>query len=128
MKTLSITALLAAFMVVNTAQVHGPRHQQNRNVGNEAQQILSLLEQLGAMKPSRNNNNSLSITGTWNETLNGFPIQHSMFANSFHKISDPVTGATYQEHQAQFDGRDLQLLNGTYRVTAVSPGSFSLRI
>jgi len=75
----------------------------------------------------RNNTPTVSIAGTWNETLNGFRIQHTMSPGGFHQIIDRRNGRVTNSHHAGFDGTNLQLLNGRYEVREVSPGVPQLR-
>ncbi len=145
MKTLSITALLAVTFVVNTAQAQfGNSLGQNFGQFNQNQQQFGGQQQgrrRGRITPEliqgiiglfdggqqSNVNNRLNLTGTWNENLNGFQLRHTITASNFHRIFDRRTGRQTNSHQAGFDGRNLQLLNGRYSVTEVSPGVLQLR-
>ncbi len=145
-KTLSITALLAVLFVTNTAQAQfGNSHGQNFGQFNQNQQQFGGQQQQtrrrGRITPEliqgiiglfdggqqSNVNSQLNLTGTWNENLNGFQLQHTMTASNFHRIFNRNTGHQTNSHQAEFDGRNLQLLNGRYTVTEVSPGVLQLR-
>ena len=140
MKTLSLTALFAAVLFANTAEAqfgndNGFNNQQNfngqsRQRGRRQSRITPELIAgiIGLFDDSpRNNVQTVSITGTWNETLNGFQLQHTMSPGGFHQIIDRRNGNITNSHQAGFDGTNLQLLNGRYSVAEVSPGVLQLR-
>lgn len=145
MKTLTITALLAVLLVANTAQAQfgnsngqnfgqfnqgqhqfGGQQQQSRRRRRITPELIQGIKGLFAGGQQSGVNNRLNLAGTWNETLNGFQRRHTMSANNFHQIVNRGTGRQTNSHQAQFDGSNLQLLNGRYAVTEVSPGLLQL--
>jgi hypothetical protein len=146
MKTFSITALLAVILVANSAQAQfgnsngqnigqinqgqqqfGGQQQQTRRRGRITPELIQGIIGLFDGGQQTGVNNRLNLAGTWNETLNGFQLQHTMSANNFHQIVNRNTGRQTNSQQAQFDGNNLQLLNGRYAVAEVSPGVLQLR-
>jgi|GEM_PF-4091873 len=128
MKTFAITTLLLAVAYfVNSAQAQfGNSHGQNFGQFHQNQQQFGGQQQ--ARRGSRITpeliqgiinlfddgqqpviNKRLNLTGTWNETLSGFQLQHTMTAGNFHRIFDRTTCRQTNGHQAGFDARNLQL-------------------
>ena len=125
MKTLSLAALFTAVLFANTAEAQI----RSNNGGRQPRITPELIAGIIGLFDDRPRNNvrTVSLTGTWDETLNGQRIQHTMSPGNFHRIVNPANGRLVNSHQARLNGTSLTLLNGTYTVTESSPGVLQLR-